>query len=116
MQKRFSILAGDVDHVAFAEGALWVVSTTTIMGAISARRIDSALQQSYPYVEVIVVDDGSTDASLAIILSYNDRMIPILQANGGQAAAFNAGFARSRGDVVIFLDSDDMCCRIRPDA
>ncbi len=70
--------------------------------------IDSALHQSYPGVEVIVVDDGSTDHSREIIASYGDRIIPVLKENGGQASAFNAGFARSRGHVIFFLDSDDV--------
>jgi glycosyltransferase involved in cell wall biosynthesis len=70
--------------------------------------IDSALQQTYRNIEVIVVDDGSTDGSREIIASYEDRIIPVLKPNGGQASAFNAGFARSRGHVVIFLDADDV--------
>lgn len=72
-----------------------------------AEAIDSALNQTYSNVEVIVVDDGSIDNSREIIASYGDRIIPILQPNGKQAAAFNSGFARSKGDVIIFLDSDD---------
>jgi glycosyltransferase involved in cell wall biosynthesis len=70
--------------------------------------IDSALGQTYRNLEVIVVDDGSTDNSVEIIASYQDRIIPILKKNGGQASALNAGFARSQGDIIIFLDSDDM--------
>lgn len=70
--------------------------------------IDSALGQSYPSLEVIVVDDGSTDDSRAIIAEYGDRVISVMKPNGGQASAFNAGFANSRGDVVVFLDSDDV--------
>ncbi len=70
--------------------------------------IDSALSQSYPNTEVIVVDDCSTDKSRDVINSYGDRIIPIFhQQNGKQAAAFNSGFARSQGDIIIFLDSDD---------
>ena len=69
--------------------------------------IDSALNQSYGNIEVIVVDDGSTDNSRQIIAEYGDRIIPILQPNGKQAAAFNSGFARSKGEIIIFLDSDD---------
>ncbi len=69
--------------------------------------IDSALNQTYPNTEVIVVDDGSTDNSRQIIANYGDRIIPILQPNGKQAAAFNSGFAQSQGDIIIFLDSDD---------
>jgi hypothetical protein len=69
--------------------------------------IDSVLAQSRQPIDIIVVDDGSTDDSADIIRSYGDRITPIFKSNGGQASAFNAGFARARGDVVFFLDSDD---------
>ena len=69
--------------------------------------IDSALGQTYDHLEVIVVDDGSTDSSRSIISSYGDRIISIFQENGKQGAAFNNGFAHSRGDIILFLDSDD---------
>lgn len=69
--------------------------------------IDSALSQTYPNVEVIVVDDGSTDSSREIIAGYGDRITPILKPNGGQTSTFNASFQMSRGDVIIFVDSDD---------
>lgn len=70
--------------------------------------IDSALNQTYPHVEVIVVDDGSTDHSQEIITNYGDKIIPVFKENGGQASAFNAGFAASRGDIICFLDADDI--------
>lgn len=70
--------------------------------------IDSALSQTYPHTEVIVVDDCSTDNSRDVIAKYSDKIISILhQENGKQAAAFNSGFAISRSEIVIFLDSDD---------
>jgi glycosyltransferase involved in cell wall biosynthesis len=69
--------------------------------------IDSALSQTYPNTEVIVVDDGSTDSSVQVITDYGDTIIPILKENGGQGSAYNAGYARSTGQVVCFLDSDD---------
>ena len=69
--------------------------------------IDSALEQTYPNTEIIVVDDGSTDDSQEIIKGYQEKIKPILKSNGGQASAFNAGFAASRGDIICFLDSDD---------
>jgi glycosyltransferase involved in cell wall biosynthesis len=69
--------------------------------------IDSALSQTYSQIEVIVVDDGSTDRSREMIESYGDRIIPIFQANGKQGAAFNSGYAASTGDIILFLDSDD---------
>ena len=57
--------------------------------------------------EIIVVDDGSEDASRTFLSDQADVRV-ILQENGGQAAAFNAGFAASTGDAVLFLDSDDL--------
>jgi len=76
-------------------------------GRFLREAIDSALSQTYRHIEVIVVDDGSTDNSRSIIASYGDRIVSILQVNGGQSAAFNAGFAASRGEVICFLDADD---------
>jgi glycosyltransferase involved in cell wall biosynthesis len=76
--------------------------------AFVAQAIDSALALDWPALEVIVVDDGSTDGSRHIIDAYADRVTIIHQHNAGQWSACNAGFARSRGDVVIFLDSDDL--------
>ncbi len=70
--------------------------------------IDSALNQSYKNIEIIVVDDGSTDDSQQIIKEYGDKIIPIFQENGGQLSAFNAGFTQSKGDILCFLDSDDL--------
>ena len=70
--------------------------------------IDSALSQTYRNVEVVVVDDGSTDCSREVIKRYGNRIIPVMKENGGQASAFNAGFAASKGDLVCFLDSDDL--------
>jgi glycosyltransferase involved in cell wall biosynthesis len=73
-----------------------------------AQAIDSALAQTYSPVEVIVVDDGSTDRSREVIAGYGNRITAVLKENGGQASAFNEGFSRSVGDVVIFLDADDL--------
>ena len=69
--------------------------------------IKSTLQQTYSNVEVIVVDDGSTDNSREVIASYEDKIIAVFQENGGQASAFNAGFLASKGDYIFLLDSDD---------
>src|SRR5579862_1223696 len=70
--------------------------------------IDSALCQSYRHKQVIVVDDGSTDNSRDVMATYKDQIIAIAKENEGQASAFNLGYAHSRGDVVVFLDADDL--------
>src|SRR4051794_26221602 len=70
--------------------------------------IDSALSQHHPRVEVVVVDDGSTDGSPDIIRSYGGDVLVELKENAGQASAMNAGFARASGDIVCFLDADDL--------
>lgn len=70
--------------------------------------IESALAQTYPRTEVVVVDDGSTDASRAVIAGFGDRVVPVFKPNGGQGSAFNAGFAASSGAIVMFLDADDV--------
>jgi glycosyltransferase involved in cell wall biosynthesis len=75
--------------------------------------IDSVLAQTYPSVQLIVVDDGSTDGSREIILSYGDRLVPVFKENGGQGSAYNAGFPEVRGEIVQFLDADDI---LEPDA
>jgi hypothetical protein len=75
-------------------------------GRYLEQALRSALEQSYP-CEVVVVDDGSTDASREILAAWADRITLVLQDNAGQCAAYNAGFARCTGDVVVFLDSDD---------
>jgi glycosyltransferase involved in cell wall biosynthesis len=73
-----------------------------------AQAIESALALDWPDVEIIVVDDGSTDDSREVLARYQDRATIVHQENGGQIAACNTGFARSRGNVVVFLDSDDV--------
>jgi hypothetical protein len=69
--------------------------------------IESVLSQTYPRIEIIVVDDGSTDNSRDVIASYGDRLISVFQENGGQTSALNAAFEQSSGDLIAFLDSDD---------
>jgi glycosyltransferase involved in cell wall biosynthesis len=70
--------------------------------------IESVLAQTFPDLELLIVDDGSTDASREIIEGYRDpRIVRIFQSNGGQASAFLAGIHRAKGEYLAFLDSDD---------
>jgi glycosyltransferase involved in cell wall biosynthesis len=76
-------------------------------GAYIGAAIESALAQTYDNVEVVVVDDGSTDDSCQVIRRYEDRVHAIFKENGGQPSAFNAAFNASSGDIICMLDSDD---------
>jgi glycosyltransferase involved in cell wall biosynthesis len=74
-----------------------------------SQTIDSALAQTWPHCEIIVVNDGSTDASLAVARSYQDRGVRVIdQPNAGQSAAFNTAMRAARGEYLAFLDADDL--------
>jgi glycosyltransferase involved in cell wall biosynthesis len=73
--------------------------------------IDSVLGQTYPNLEVIVVNNGSTDNSLEVLKAYGDRIRLIDQANKGQSEARNSGIAVARGEFIALLDADDVWVR-----
>ena len=90
---------------------------TVIIGAYNAARyvgeaIESVLAQTHDRIELIVVDDGSTDGTGEVAESYGDAVRCIRQENGGMAAARNRGVGEARGDYLAFLDADD---RFPPD-
>ena len=69
--------------------------------------LDSVLAQTYGNIEIIVVDDGSTDNSRDVLNAYGNRIRAIFQDNARQAAAMSRGVAESRGEIVCLLDCDD---------
>ena len=82
-------------------------------GSLVCDAIDSVRQQTYRNVEIIVVDDGSTDDTQARLRSYGDSIRVILQDNAGPAIARNIGIDAAHGDIVTFLDSDDLWMRTK---
>jgi glycosyltransferase involved in cell wall biosynthesis len=72
-----------------------------------ARAIDSVLGQTYPSVELVVVNDGSTDGTDEAISPYLNRIAYIVQDNQGAAAAYNAGIRQATGQYLAFLGADD---------
>jgi glycosyltransferase involved in cell wall biosynthesis len=78
-----------------------------------ASAVDSALRQTYANIEVIVIDDGSTDGSRVLLERYRDRVRLIFKRNEGPTNTIHTGWASARGEIVMFLDADDM---LREDA
>ena len=80
-------------------------------GSYLREAIDSALAQTYPHCEILVINDGSNDngATEAISLSYGERIRYFRKENGGVASALNLGIAQMRGDFLSWLSHDDVC-------
>jgi cellulose synthase/poly-beta-1,6-N-acetylglucosamine synthase-like glycosyltransferase len=84
-----------------------VIIPTYNYGHFVTTAVDSALAQSYPHREIIVVDDGSTDNTRLVLEPYLDRVTYIYQNNQGLSAARNTGIGASKGELIALLDSDD---------
>ncbi len=72
-----------------------------------AEAVDSCLAQTYAPIEIIVVDDGSTDDSIGVLRSYGERIRLVQQTHAGGSWARNHGFALSQGELIQYLDADD---------
>lgn len=85
-----------------------VILTSFNYGRYLENTLGGIFDQDYKGpMEIIAVDDGSTDDSVAVLKSFGDRVKVIEKKNGGQPSALNAGFKAATGDIICFLDSDD---------
>jgi cellulose synthase/poly-beta-1,6-N-acetylglucosamine synthase-like glycosyltransferase len=104
--------APDDGAEAVEPGALPKISVVTVsfnQAAYLEAAIRSVLDQDYPALEYIIVDGGSTDGSIDIIERYRQRCAAVvIEPDRGQSEALNKGFARSSGDVLTWLCSDDL--------
>ena len=73
-----------------------------------AEAIESVFRQTHQPLELVVVDDGSTDATPDVIASFGERLCALRQANSGPSAARNRGVLVTRGEFVAFIDADDL--------
>jgi GT2 family glycosyltransferase len=85
-----------------------IVTPSFNQGQYIAATIDSVLAQGYPHIEYIVVDGASSDCTLEILRRYEDRICWISEHDDGQAAAINKGWRMARGEIVAWLNSDDV--------
>jgi glycosyltransferase involved in cell wall biosynthesis len=90
-----------------------MTAVSVVMAAFNAERyvgaaIDSILAQSMPPSEIIVVDDGSTDNTRSVLQSYGEKLVVISQTNQGPALAMNRAISAASGDLLGFLDADDL--------
>lgn len=100
---------GEIIHGTFrSEPCVSIVITSYNYDRYLRAAIESALGQTYANTEVVVVDDGSTDSSRDIIKGFGSRCASVFRENGGEAAASLSGLNASQGDIVLFLDSDDV--------
>ena len=86
-----------------------VLITTYNYGQFIEQAIDSVVSQEFPpdRIQIVVVDDGSTDGTSERVKKYGSRIEYFYQPNGGQASALNLGLAKARGEIIALLDADD---------
>jgi len=96
-----------VSFISHKPSLVSVIIPTYNYGAYVSVAIESVLAQTYTHVEIIVVDDGSTDNTKEITSTYGERISYFKQKNQGVSVARNFGFSQAKGDYILFLDADD---------
>lgn len=118
-QARTPAILADQKAFEQSESLPWVTIVTPVYNQADfvAETVQSVLGQDYPRIEYIVIDDGSSDGSAAVLQQLSahhpGRFTLITQSNAGQAATLNRGWAMAKGEVLAYLSSDD---RLHPQA
>jgi len=101
--RRYSVSSGMETGLAFA-----IVTPSFNQAGFLEETIRSVLEQGYRHVNYVVQDGGSSDGSRAILERWHPRLQFVSKPDNGQAAAINAGFATVHGDIMAYLNSDDL--------
>lgn len=85
-----------------------IVTPSYQQGQFIRETIESVLSQDYPRIEYLIMDGGSTDDTLSILKSYGDRLVWVSEPDRGQAQAINKGWRCAKGEILAWLNSDDI--------
>ena len=85
-----------------------IITPSFNQGRFIRKTIESVLNQSYPHIEYIIIDGGSTDETACIVQEYKERVTFISETDRGQSDAINKGLRLARGEIVGWLNSDDV--------